>query len=66
MRALAWAFADRRRYERGQRLMRAAARPLARGRGGAAAAGAAGRVDGDARRCPRRPPETFREWWARR
>jgi len=64
MKALAWTFADERRYERAQRLGRAGARPFAR--------------EGLIRWFPGlrpwtethdlRPParQTFREWWAKR
>ncbi len=65
MRALAWGFSDRRRYERGLRLVRAASRPLARD-------GAVRRLPGPLagwtamRDAPAPAPESFREWWARR
>jgi L-lactate dehydrogenase complex protein LldF len=65
LRRLAWVFADRRRYERAQRLARALQRPAVRG----------GRLRwfvgplkgwGESRELPALPRETFREWWARR
>jgi L-lactate dehydrogenase complex protein LldF len=65
LRRLARVFADRRRYERAQRLGRALQRPVVRG----------GRVRwflgplkgwGMSRELPALPPETFREWWERR
>ena len=64
MRALAWIFADERRYERAQRSARAGGRPFARG-------GAITRLPGlsawtETRDLPAVPPETFREWWSRR
>ena len=64
MKALAWAFADERRYVRAQRLGRIGSRPFARN-------GKIGRLPGlnawTATRDLRQPPsQTFREWWAAR
>jgi L-lactate dehydrogenase complex protein LldF len=64
MRALAWAFADERRFERAQRLARAGQRPFARG-------GRIERLPGlrgwtGARDLPPVPEQTFREWWRAR
>ena len=64
MKALAWAFADERRYVRAQRLGRVGSRPFARN-------GKIGRLPGlnawTATRDLRQPPsQTFREWWAAR
>ena len=64
MKALARAFATRSRYERAQRLARAAGRPLARG-------GAISHAPGplaawtSSRDLPPVAKETFREWWRR-
>jgi L-lactate dehydrogenase complex protein LldF len=64
MRALAWTFADERRYERAQRLGRAASRPFARD-------GLIARLPGlgawtDTRDLPAPPRPSFREWWSSR
>ena len=64
MRALAWTFADERRYERAQRLARAASRPFARD-------GLIARLPGlgawtETRDLPAVPRQTFREWWGSR
>jgi L-lactate dehydrogenase complex protein LldF len=64
MRALAWTFADERRYERAQRLARSASRPFARG-------GLVSRLPGlgawtATRDLPAPPRRTFREWWSAR
>jgi L-lactate dehydrogenase complex protein LldF len=64
MRALAWAFAEERRYERAQRLGRLAGRRLARD-------GLISRLPGlgawtDTRDLPAPPRQTFREWWSSR
>jgi L-lactate dehydrogenase complex protein LldF len=61
MRALAWTFAERRRYERAQRLARAGSRPFARD-------GLVRRLPGlgawtDTRDLRPVPRQTFREWW---
>jgi len=77
MRALFHTFSSRQRYERAQKLARAASRPLARGRGG----DGGGRGSGSARtiswapgplsgwtksrELPAPAPESFREWWRR-
>ncbi|HYY05334.1 MAG TPA: LutB/LldF family L-lactate oxidation iron-sulfur protein [Candidatus Limnocylindria bacterium] len=59
MRALAWAFADRARFERAQRLARLARGPLAR---------LPGPLSGwtATRDLPRVPQRSFREWWRER
>ena len=64
MRALAWTFADERRYERAQRLGRTAGRRFARD-------GLISRLPGlgawtDTRDLPAPPRQTFREWWSSR
>jgi L-lactate dehydrogenase complex protein LldF len=64
MRVLAWTFADERRYERAQRLGRAASRPFARD-------GLIARLPGlgawtDTRDLPAPPRLSFREWWSSR
>jgi L-lactate dehydrogenase complex protein LldF len=64
MRAIAWAFADERRFERAQRLARAGQRPFARG-------GSIERLPGlvgwtGARDLRPVPQQTFREWWRSR
>ncbi len=64
MRALAWTFAERRRYERAQRLARAGSRPFARD-------GLVRRLPGlgawtDTRDLRPVPRQTFREWWQAR
>ena len=64
MRALAWTFADERRYQRAQRLARAASRPFARD-------GLIARLPGlgawtETRDLPAVPRQTFREWWGSR
>jgi L-lactate dehydrogenase complex protein LldF len=76
MKALFHTFSTRERYERAQKLARAAARPLARGGGGADrdgggrtrtishAPGPLGRWT-MSRELPAPAPETFREWWRR-
>jgi L-lactate dehydrogenase complex protein LldF len=63
MKALAWTFADRRRYERAQRLARTGARPFVR-------SGSITRLPGlrawtETRDLPA-PERSFREWWAQR
>jgi L-lactate dehydrogenase complex protein LldF len=64
MRALAWTFADARRYERAQRLGHLGGRPFARD-------GLIKRLPGlgawtDTRDLPAPPRQTFREWWSSR
>jgi L-lactate dehydrogenase complex protein LldF len=64
MRALAWTFADARRYERAQRLARVGGRPFARD-------GLISRLPGlgawtDTRDLRPVPRQTFREWWGAR
>jgi L-lactate dehydrogenase complex protein LldF len=64
MRALAWTFADERRYERAQRAARAGGRPFARH-------GLITRLPGlgawtQARDLRAVPRQTFREWWSGR
>jgi len=64
MRALAWTFAHRRRYERAQRLARLGGRPFARD-------GVVKRLPGlrawtDSRDLRSVPDQTFREWWDER
>jgi L-lactate dehydrogenase complex protein LldF len=64
MRALAWTFADVRRYERAQRIARTAGRPFA-------TEGLISRLPGlgawtDTRDLPAPPRRTFREWWSSR
>jgi len=65
MRATAWAFAERRRYERAQKLARVGQWPLARG-------GTIRRLPGplagwtQARDLRPVPRESFRDWWRRR
>ena len=70
MRALFHTFSSRSRYERAQKLARAAARPLARDRDGSGArtiARAPGPLAGwtTSRDLPTPAKETFREWWRR-
>jgi L-lactate dehydrogenase complex protein LldF len=71
MRALFHTFSSRNRYERAQKLARAASRPLARagGRGGdgRTISWAPGPLAGwtMSRDLPAPAPETFREWWRR-
>ena len=65
MRALAWTFADERRYERAQRLARA--RPAARSPATAASPACPGSAPGPRpATCPPVPRQTFREWWGSR
>jgi L-lactate dehydrogenase complex protein LldF len=64
MRALAWAFADERRFERAQRLARAGQRPFARGGSIERLPGLAGWTG--ARDLRPVPAQTFREWWRSR
>jgi L-lactate dehydrogenase complex protein LldF len=64
MRALAWTFADERRYERAQRAARLGSRPFARD-------GLIARLPGlgawtETRDLPAPPRQTFREWWSSR
>jgi L-lactate dehydrogenase complex protein LldF len=65
MEAMAWVFADRRRYELAQKLARVGQLPLARGgrirRLPAALSGWT-----EMRDAPAVPPQTFRDWWRRR
>jgi L-lactate dehydrogenase complex protein LldF len=65
MLALFHTFSSRERYERAQKLVRTAARPLARGR--STIARAPGPLAGwtMSRDLPTPAPETFREWWRR-
>jgi L-lactate dehydrogenase complex protein LldF len=65
MRALFHTFSTRERYERAQKVVRTAARPLARGR--TTIARAPGPLAGwtMSRDLPAPAPETFREWWRR-
>jgi L-lactate dehydrogenase complex protein LldF len=68
MRALFHIFSSRSRYERAQKLARAASRPMARGRGGGRTISwAPGPLGGwtMSRDLPAPAPETFREWWRR-
>ena len=65
MKALFHIFSTRDRYERAQKVARAAARPLARGRRTIShAPGPLGRWT-MSRELPAPAPETFREWWRR-
>ena len=64
MRALAWTFADERRYERAQRVGRAGSRPFARD-------GLITRLPGlgawtETRDLPEPAAQTFRQWWRSR
>jgi iron-sulfur cluster protein len=65
MKALFHTFSSRNRYERAQKLSRAAARPLSRGRG--TISRAPGPLAGwtMSRELPVPAPESFREWWRR-
>jgi L-lactate dehydrogenase complex protein LldF len=65
MRALFHTFSSRNRYERAQKLARAAARPLSRGKG--TISRAPGPLAGwtMSRELPAPAPESFREWWRR-
>jgi L-lactate dehydrogenase complex protein LldF len=65
MRALFHTFSTRERYERAQKIARAAVRPLARGR--TTISRAPGPLAGwtTSRDLPTPAPETFREWWRR-
>ncbi len=58
MRAAAWVFADRKRFERAQKLARAGGGALARAPGLGPWT--------DTRELPRVPKQTFREWWRSR
>lgn len=65
MEALAWVFADRRRYELAQKLARVGQLPLARsGRIRRLPAALAGWTE--MRDAPAIPAQTFRDWWRRR
>jgi len=65
MEALAWVFADRRRYELAQKLARVGQLPLARsGRVRRLPAALAGWTE--MRDAPAIPAQTFRDWWRRR
>jgi L-lactate dehydrogenase complex protein LldF len=64
MRALAWTFADERRYERAQRIGRVGSRPFAHD-------GLIRRLPGlgawtETRDLPEPPAQTFRDWWRSR
>jgi L-lactate dehydrogenase complex protein LldF len=65
MRALFHTFSTRERYERAQKIARAAVRPVARGR--ATISRAPGPLAGwtTSRELPMPAPESFREWWRR-
>jgi L-lactate dehydrogenase complex protein LldF len=64
MKALAWTFADERRYERAQRIGRAGARPFARDGLLRSFPGLGAWTETRDLRSPAR--QTFREWWASR
>jgi L-lactate dehydrogenase complex protein LldF len=65
MRALAWSYGDRGRYERAQRAARLAQRPLARDGWIRRLPGELGRWT-DTRDLPAVAPQSFRQWWSAR
>ena len=65
MKALFHTFSSRQRYERAQKLARAASRPLARGRDTISRAPGPLAQWTMSRELPAPAPETFREWWRR-
>ena len=64
MKALAWVYADERRFARAQRLGRSGARPFARGGSLKGLPGIGAWTD--TRDLPAPPRQTFREWWETR